>query len=254
MAPLIVRPEYRALLRSALIGIGTAALGLLAVSWCLGQRLQLSGWFVLKSELLFTAGALLLLRALPRYHPFTTLGAANHTTTIRGALIALLAALIGEHAAAPFASIAVMLALLVTLLDGLDGQLARRTGMVSTLGARFDMESDAVFVAVLSVLAWQFDKVGPWVLLSGLMRYLFAAAAVCIPLLRQPVPSSYRGKTIAVLQMLALIVALAPGCPRALSTRVAALALSALALSFALDIFGLRQSQDAGRDAQEGIA
>ena len=36
-------------------------------------------------------------------------------------------------------------------LDGVDGQVARRTRTVSALGARFDMEVDAFLVLVLSV-------------------------------------------------------------------------------------------------------
>ena len=38
-------------------------------------------------------------------------------------------------------------------LDGVDGQVARRTGTASELGARFDMEVDAFLILVLSVAA-----------------------------------------------------------------------------------------------------
>ena len=48
--------------------------------------------------------------------------------------------------------------------------------MTSAFGARFDMEVDALLIQVLAVLAWQWDKAGPWVLMSGLLRYVFVAA------------------------------------------------------------------------------
>jgi len=111
--------------------------------------------------------------------------------------------------------------------------------MGSAFGARFDMETDAALVAVLAVLAWQFGKVGAWVLLSGAMRYFYAAAAAFIPLLRHPLPPGYRGKTIAVIQMLALLVAVAPWASPALASVVALIGLACLTLSFALDIVWL---------------
>ena len=42
--------------------------------------------------------------------------------------------------------------------------------MTSGYGARFDMETDAAFILVLSILVWQHGKAGAWVLLCGLMR------------------------------------------------------------------------------------
>ena len=44
------------------------------------------------------------------------------------------------------------------LEHAVDGRVARCTGTVSRLGARFDMEVDAVLILVLAVLAWRFDK------------------------------------------------------------------------------------------------
>ncbi len=238
LALAIAQPEHRRLLRSALLGLLAVALAMLAVGLLGASRLRLSGGFVPRSLLAFGAGALLVLRGLPAHHPFPTLGPANGVTLVRGALVALLAGLIGERAAgAP--AFAAAIALVVMALDGVDGWLARHTRMASAFGARFDMETDAVLVAVLAVLAWQFRKVGAWVLLSGAMRYLFAAAGVVVPLLRHPVPSSSRGKTIAVLQILALIVAIAPFSSAELATAVAAIALGLLTASFLLDVVWL---------------
>jgi phosphatidylglycerophosphate synthase len=233
------------LLRSALLGLLAVAVAMLAVALISATRLEFSAGFIPKSLLVFGAGALLVLRGLPAHHPFPTLGPANGVTLVRGALVALLAGLIGERApGAP--TFAVAIAVAVIVLDGVDGWLARRTRMASRFGARFDMETDAVLVAVLALLAWQFHKVGVWVLLSGLMRYLFLAAGLLVPLLRHPVPSSYRGKSIAVVQILALIVAIAPFSSAEVATAVAAIALGLLTASFLLDVVWLVQHAESG--------
>ena len=48
-----------------------------------------------------------------------------------------------------------------------DGPAARRSGIASRFGARFDMETDALMILVLAVLAWRWDRAGAWVLLPG---------------------------------------------------------------------------------------
>jgi len=242
----IVRPEHRELLRGALLGILAVALSLVSAATLGATRLQLSGAYLPKALLAFAAGAAVVLLTLPGSHPFARMGAANQVTLARGALVALLAALLGERAAPATASVAVVVACGAMALDGVDGWLARRSGTTSGFGARFDMETDAAFVAVLSLLVWQFGKAGPWVLLSGLMRYLFAGLVVLIPRLERPVPSTTRGKSIAVLQMIALIVALAPLCSPPASSSIAALGLLGLLASFALDVAWLLRQP--GRD------
>lgn len=235
----IVRSEHRELLRGALTGMLAVALSIVAASVLGVNLLHLSAAYLPKALLLFTAGAGLVLLALPGSHRFVRMGAANQVTIVRGALVALLAALLGEHISRAIATVAIVVASAAMLLDGVDGWLARRSGTASAFGARLDMETDALFVAVLALLVWQFGKAGSWVLLSGLMRYLFGAVVAFIPRLQRPVPSTNRGKTIAVLQMIALIVALAPGCSRPASAWVAAVGLLGLVLSFALDVVWL---------------
>jgi phosphatidylglycerophosphate synthase len=231
----IGRPQHRELLLGALTGILAVTLSIVSVGALAVKLLHLSAAYLPKVLLLFAAGAGLVLLALPGSHRFDRMGAANQVTIVRGALVALLAGLLGEHGSNAAAAAAVVVASVTVVLDGVDGRLARRSGMASQFGARFDMETDAVFVAVLALLVWQFGKAGSWVLFSGLMRYLFAAAVALYPRLQRPVPSSNRGKTIAVLQMIALIVALAPVCSPAVSAWVAAAGLLALMLSFSLD-------------------
>ena len=70
------------------------------------------------------------------------------------------------------------------LLDGLDGQVARRTGTASEFGARFDMEVDAFLILLLCVQVSH--ALGLWVLAIGLMRYVFVAASWAMPWLTAP--------------------------------------------------------------------
>ncbi len=135
-----------------------------------------------------------------------------------------------------------VLATVSASLDGLDGWLARRKGVSSAFGARFDMETDALLIMVLAVLAWQLGKAGAWVLGAGLLRYTFVAAGWVRPALRQPLPPSLRRKSLAVIQIVALIVTDAPFVPAGVSGPIAALALVALAGSFAVDIVWLLQN------------
>jgi phosphatidylglycerophosphate synthase len=115
-------------------------------------------------------------------------------------------------------------------LDLLDGQVARRTGTVSDLGARFDMEVDAFLILVLSVVAARW--LGWWVLAGGAMRYAFIAAGRLRPWLRRPVPSSVVGKVVAAVQGVTLLVVGSRLLPRPLSLAAAAVALALLAWSF----------------------
>ena len=113
--------------------------------------------------------------------------------------------------------------------------------MASVFGARFDMETDAALICVLSVLVWKHEKAGIWVLMCGLMRYAFVAAGWLFPWLARPLRSTRRGKTVAVLQFVALSVALAPVTPLRISVPVAAATLAALTWSFAVDVIWLRR-------------
>src|SRR5205807_1888028 len=124
-------------------------------------------------------------------------------------------------------------------LDAVDGRVARRTGTVSALGARFDMEVDAFLILVLSVhVAF---SVGAWVLVIGTMRYAFGAAAWFVPWLRAPLPASYARKTVAAIQGIVLVVAGVLPVPGAIV--LVALALAALTWSFGRDVRWLHRNR-----------
>jgi phosphatidylglycerophosphate synthase len=218
--------------------IGDTLLGLVALgaaALALETALGLDAAFAYKALTAFAlAGALV--AVLAKRHLNQPFGAANRITLVRAALVALLAAFVGEGATLEAVWGAIGLALAVLLLDGVDGGLARRHGTVSAFGARFDMETDAAFILVLTVLALSFGKVGIWILASGLMRYAFVAASAMLEFLRRPLPYSRRRQTVCVVQVVSLLVCLAPFVPPPLSDLVALAGLVTLAASFAVDV------------------
>ncbi|MGR6466470.1 CDP-alcohol phosphatidyltransferase family protein [Rhizobium sp. PAMB 3182] len=180
----------------------------------------------------------LVVRGLP-HHRHKVFGAANAVTAIRTAIVSLVAATvffaIDMHAPASVLWLLIALVLLALILDGFDGYLARALAQESDLGARFDMEVDALLILVLSAAALFLDKAGAWVLAVGLMRYGFIAAQYALPALGAPLPPSTRRKVICVVQVAALCVILIPVVQPPVSSLIAAAALALLVYSFAVD-------------------
>ena len=98
------------------------------------------------------------------------------------------------------------------------------------------METDAFLILTLSVLVWLGGQAGAWVVASGLMRYVFVGAGWQWSWLRAPLPPSVRRQTVCVVQVVALIVALAPIVRPPLSTAISALGLAILTWSFWVDV------------------
>jgi phosphatidylglycerophosphate synthase len=168
-------------------------------------------------------------------------GLANSVTAGRAGLVSALPALIlapgGVDAAIAWAVTGLGLAALA--LDGVDGWVARRRHEASAFGARFDMEVDAGFVLFLSALAWTTGRAGAWILLAGLLRYLWVGAGALWPLLRNPLPPSLFRKSVCVLVLLLLLLALAPIIPSAWAPLPCALGLALLLASFGRDLVWL---------------
>ena len=159
----------------------------------------------------FSLTSLVALRGMRIYHLHRSLGPGNGVTLIRAALVALLAGAI--VAPNPVSWIVFALACVAFALDGLDGWLARRSGLTSAFGARFDMEVDALLGAVLALILLSNGHVGVEILLLGFTRYAFVGASLFLPKLRGPLPDSLRRKTICVIQIAALIALLCPMTP-----------------------------------------
>lgn len=102
------------------------------------------------------------------------------------------------------------------VLDGVDGTVARAYGESSRFGARFDVETDAALLLALSVVVPILGLAGWWVVAIGGMRYAYVVAARITPrslrrALRIPLPYHYSGKVVAVIQVVALLIALILG-------------------------------------------
>ena len=227
------------LTEQATISAGTATALLILASLLVAQFLSLSIWFVPKVTGLFILAMGVISRYLPAHLPIERLGPANQVTLARLALTALLGGCLGESSQS-VAWFAVGTATLVLALDGLDGWLARRGGWTSAFGARFDMETDALLILLIAALAWQLEKAGVWVLLSGLMRYLFVASAMIWPWLGAALPKRRRRQTVCVIQVLSLLLTLSPVVGDPWSSNIAVVGLLLLCYSFAADVVWLR--------------
>lgn len=192
--------------------------------------------YPLRVAVIFGATVAVALAGLRRAHPFGRLGAANLVTGGRAMILAVLAGVaigpVTPAAGWPLVAIATLGA----LADALDGPLARRSGLASRFGARFDMEVDALLILVLAVLVWRVVPVGAWVLASGLMRYAFVAAGWLLPWLAADLPPSRRRQTLCVVQIVGLIVALSPLVTPASASTISGTGLALLAWSFAVDV------------------
>ena len=199
--------------------------------------------YLIKAALACAAINMVAIGYLRAHHPFDRFGSANLVTTGRAALVAVVAALVGEATTDGVAWTAAIVTVAVTALDGVDGWLARRTSMTSAFGARYDMETDALLILILAVLAWQHGKAGVWIVIAGAMRYLFLGAGYVWRWMEAPLPRSIRRKAMCVLQVAGLGVVVSPLVARPASMAVAAVTLAALTWSFGVDILWLRRQR-----------
>jgi phosphatidylglycerophosphate synthase len=233
-------------LRTSVLGIHAAGLvTVIAASVMLQRLMALRTVYLLVASGTFTVIALLTAGLVRRSHPFTRFGPANGVTTLRIGIVSLVSALIGEPSTAAVATTATVASVIVTLLDGVDGWLARRSGMASAFGARFDMETDALLIMALSVLTWRSGKAGAWVLLAGLMRYLFVLVGWIDHSFERPLLPSRRRQAVCVVQIVGLSLVVLPAVTPPQSTWLAAALVLVLACSFAVDTIWLWQHRDA---------
>jgi phosphatidylglycerophosphate synthase len=152
-------------------------------------------------------------------------------TLVRAFLAVVLAGFVAVSLDHPISVAAlVSISTVALVLDAVDGWVARWTGTVTPLGARFDTETDAFLILVLS--SYVANSVGTWVLAIGAARYVFLAARCWLPWLRSSVPPSYWRKFVAATQGVVLTVAASDVLPGWATVAVLAGALALLAVSF----------------------
>ncbi|MFA5911257.1 MAG: CDP-alcohol phosphatidyltransferase family protein [Vicinamibacterales bacterium] len=228
-----------------LLASGVGAAGVVVVSFVIGPWLQASAGYPWKAATVFAVMMAVAVATVAAYHPFARFGPANYVTMLRAAMVALAAALSVEPPTAAIAWWVVGTTACLAALDGLDGWLARRTGLVSAFGARFDVEVDSLLILVLAIFVWRHEKAGAWVLACGLMRYAFVAAGWALPWLAGPLRPTFRGKSVAVGQFAGLSMALARVVPAPTSDVIAAMTLAALVWSFGIDVRRLWRGEGA---------
>jgi hypothetical protein len=165
------------LVAQLLLGVALAAtIGLSGAGWVVGVACGVA--------LLAT-----LARAALHYRP-RRLGPADWVTLARATLVVGVAALVADSFDEPAQlTLLVSLSAAALVLDAVDGWVARRSGTVTKLGARFDGEVDAFLILALSVYVAR--SAGAWVLMIGAARYVFLAAGWVLPWLRAPLPPRY---------------------------------------------------------------
>jgi phosphatidylglycerophosphate synthase len=168
----------------------------------------------------------------PEIHP------ADWVTLTRTLLIAGVAGLVADSFSRPLAVAAlVALSAVALALDAVDGQVARRTGTATPLGARFDGEADAFLILLLSIVVSR--DYGGWVLAIGAARYAFLLAGLLIPWLAAPLPPRYWGKVAAAVTGIVLTVAASGVTSRPVGMIAVAVALLLLAESFGRNVIWL---------------
>ncbi|WP_433359749.1 CDP-alcohol phosphatidyltransferase family protein [Actinoplanes sp. CA-142083] len=219
--------------RGPMIGLGAQA----ALLGALAATLGLTAAGLLAGAVYGLALCGLLGAGLQR-HGMRAMGPANVVTFSRAILVGGVTALVVTSFTHPVSTPALVAVAGVALaLDGVDGQVARRTGNTTALGARFDMEIDAFLILVLSVYAG--DRFGWWTVALGAYRYLFVAASWALPWLTAALPHRFSRKVVAALQGIVLALVTANLLPPVLSQVALAVALASLTWSFGRDAIWL---------------
>ena len=183
-------------------------LGLLATAALLGivsatAGLGVAGWI---TGLATGAAATALLATARMRSDQPAILPADWVTLTRALLIAGVAGLVADSFGRPVPVTAlVTLSAVALALDAVDGQVARRTGTATPLGARIDGEVDAFLILLLSIVVSQ--DYGSWVLAIGAARYALLLAGWLIPWLAAPLPPRYWRKVVAAVQGIVLTVA-----------------------------------------------
>jgi len=163
---------------------------------------------------------------------------ADWVTLTRTLVIAGVAGLVADSFGRPVSITAlVTLSSVALALDAVDGQVARRTGTATPLGARIDGEVDAFLILLLSIAVSR--DYGGWVLVIGAARYALLLAGWLVPWLAAPLPPRYWRKVVAAVQGIVLTVAASGVVGRRTGMIAVAAALLLLAESFGRDVIWL---------------
>lgn len=160
-------------------------------------------------------------------------GYANWVTSLRLVLLLLLGFFIFQIPA----WVSLALGIVVLILDGLDGYLARKFDDTTDFGAYLDMETDTFFVCLFCTYYYLNEQLGGWVLAVGYMRYIYVGLILLFKLQGRKEKSTRFAKTIAVILFSALLMPLV--LPSFLYQPAMIIATVLVLYSFGLSFIGL---------------
>jgi CDP-diacylglycerol--glycerol-3-phosphate 3-phosphatidyltransferase len=167
------------------------------------------------------------------------LGAATAVTLLRSWLIAIVAGHLLLPPVTGDGSLNVgLLYSLAALLDGVDGRVARRGGIVTRLGARLDVLTDSAGLLVVPLVAVHAGRLPPWYLLLSFAYPLFRTALTLQrwrgrPLYLERLRRDPRARFFAGVQMGVVAASFYPVLPVTLVWGAASLAMVPTLLLFA---------------------
>ena len=204
-----------------LIGLGIVLLGVISFFLILNWQWQrAAAWFIqallLWIFIAYQSNKRLEMNRLNKGSPlYENLGWGNRLTLLRALLIAATGGFLFQPwPEGPLLSwLPGMIYFFGTVLDRVDGFVARRTGQISLLGTELDTVVDAVGLAVASVLAVSYGQTHWSFLCMGLAYYAYHGGIIWrnkngLPV--YPLPSAMHRRVWAGFQMGYLVVALWP--------------------------------------------
>lgn len=132
------------------------------------------------------------------------LGYANWITTLR--LLIVLTAVNFWSTLSP--TLLFLIFLLVIFLDGVDGAIARKLRQTSKPGEYLDMETDALFVFLLSYMHYSNGTLPYWILIPGGLRYFYGIMMMWAKMPKKTLPSKKIRSAIALFFFIALLLPL----------------------------------------------
>ena len=197
-----------------------------------------AGWEVVLLAAAFLAAMVGVAVCMRRGYGHDRMGACNAVTLLRAGLAAVLAVAVLRPEVSGLALFG--LAATALSLDGADGWLARRSGLASGFGARFDMEVDAALATILALVLLRAGLAeGPVstasLLVLGFARHVFLAASLVLPWLARPLTERLSRKLVCVLQIGTLTALLLPAL-HGLASLLLPVAAGLVLWSFARDL------------------
>lgn len=234
--------DYSQLLKATYKTLTTVTVCGFALSTVIYVYLGLGRSFPLVVGGCWIIAVLLILRGLPD-HRHSKFGTANAVTSFRAAGAIILTGILPMSRTISETNTTLWIVSLciagLICLDGVDGFFARREKLSSNFGARFDMETDAFLALIITLLIWESERAGIWVLGLGLMRYVFVFWSWFSQPLKATLFPSMRRKVVCVIQLVALCLMISPLLHGNAILLVGVSALGCLSASFLIDIVWL---------------